>query len=332
MVSNCLGERSGCLIARGRFDEAAAALEESIQRAVKLGYARQVAVAKARLGAVRLQQCRYQDALHLYEEARKQLSLLGDPAGEASFWHQTGTVYEKAGEPEAAEDAYRKSLAFNVQLGNVAAQALTLNQLGLLYDGMGRTEEAAVFLRQAVAKSVESRDLAQEGLGRNHLADALRRLLLFDQARHEVQRAIECNTPFGHASEPWKTWDMLSQIEREDGQLAAATEAKQKSIQCYAAYRRDGGENNSGSGRLVFDMTKALHAGGTSVAAEFLAELAADPRATGAFCTFIQALQAVVKGSRDRRLANAPDLDYTMAAEVLFLIETLEQRASTNNA
>ena len=43
------------------------------------------------------------------------------------------------------------------------------------------------------------------------------------------------------------------------------------------------------------------------------------------FRPFIHALQAIVAGSRDRTLADAPDLDYTMAAEILFLIETLEK-------
>ena len=38
------------------------------------------------------------------------------------------------------------------------------------------------------------------------------------------------------------------------------------------------------------------------------------------------ALQAIVAGSRDRALADAPDLNYDMAAEILFLIETLEKR------
>ena len=41
---------------------------------------------------------------------------------------------------------------------------------------------------------------------------------------------------------------------------------------------------------------------------------------------FIQALQAIVAGSRDRTLADAPELDHTMAAEILFLIETLEKQ------
>jgi tetratricopeptide (TPR) repeat protein len=306
-------------------DEAATALEESIRRAVDVGYARQVAVAKDRLGTVRLKQCRYQDALQLYEDARIQFSALGESASEASLWHQSGIAYEKAGESEAAEDAYRKSFAFNVQLGNVAAQALTLNQLASLYDAADRTEEAVAFLRQAVDKSVQSRDLLNEGTSRTHLGELLRKLGRLDEARQEVRRGIECKAQFGHAAEPWVAWHTLADIETDAEDLAAATEAKQKSIECYLEYRRDGGENDSGSGRLVLDMAKALRAGGTAVAAEFLEELAADPRATGSFCTFIQALQAVVKGSRDRRLANAPDLDFTMVAEVLFLIETLER-------
>jgi tetratricopeptide (TPR) repeat protein len=326
LACTCLGERGGCLIARGRFDEAAAAFEESIRRALKVGYARQVAVAKDRLGTVRLKQCRYQDALQLFEEARTQFSALGESACEASFWHQSGMVYEKAGELEAADDAYRKSLTFNGQLGNVTAQVLTLNQLASLYDTTGRTEEAVALLRQAVDRSVGIHDLVNEGTSRTHLGELLRKLDRLDEARQELRRAIECKAKFGHATEPWISWHTLADIETDAEDFAAAIEAKQKSIQCYVAYRRDGGENDSGSGRLVLDMTKALRAGGTSVAAEFLEELAADPRATGSFCTFIQALQAVVKGSRDRRLANAPDLDFTMAAEVLFLIETLEQR------
>jgi hypothetical protein len=39
----------------------------------------------------------------------------------------------------------------------------------------------------------------------------------------------------------------------------------------------------------------------------------------------MRALQAIVAGGRDRTLADAPDLDSGMAAEILFLLETLEK-------
>jgi hypothetical protein len=29
----------------------------------------------------------------------------------------------------------------------------------------------------------------------------------------ELKRAIECDKPFGHAAEPWKTWELLNRLE-----------------------------------------------------------------------------------------------------------------------
>ena len=72
-------------------------------------------------------------------------------------------------------------------------------------------------------------------------------------------------------------------------------------------------------------MTQSLLAGDPAAAASLLQQLAADSEAAVAQSPFIRALQAIVAGSRDRTLADAPDLDYTMAAEILFLIETLEK-------
>ena len=72
-------------------------------------------------------------------------------------------------------------------------------------------------------------------------------------------------------------------------------------------------------------MTQHLLAGDPAAAASFLHQLAIHPTASG-YRHFIQVLQAIVAGSGDRSLADAPDLDPLMAAEILFLIETLEKR------
>jgi len=326
MASKSLAERGECLLKLGRLDEAADAYEENIRRAEKLADERQVAVGKGQLGTVRLLQRRYDDALRANEEARERFTRLDEPGTVAVSWHQTGLVYENAGQPEAAEDAYRKSLAIEVRLGNVAGQASTLGQLGNLYgDALGRTEEAAALLKQAAGKYVEIRDVAGEGRQRSNLAAFLRKLRRFDEARQEILRAIECKAQFGHASEPWKSWAILAAIETDSGNLPAAAQAKQKAVDCYLAYRRDGGENHSGSGRLVFDMTEQLSAGGPAAASAFLQQLSAAPDLPAPFRTFIQALQAILNGSRDPALANAPDLSYGMAAEILLLIETLEK-------
>ena len=68
-----------------------------------------------------------------------------------------------------------------------------------------------------------------------------------------------------------------------------------------------------------------LLAGDAATAASFVPQLATDPNLPSHGSTYIRALHAIVDGSRNRNLADAPDLDYGMAAEILLLIETLEQ-------
>ncbi len=324
MASVCLAEQGDCLRALGRLDEAAAAYEENIRRAERLDDARQVAVGKGQLGSVRMKQRRYPEALAAHAEARERFTQLDEPGTVAVSWHQTGMVYQKAGQPDAAEDAYRKSLAIKVRLGDVAGQASTLNQLGILYGSVpGRLEEAVAFYRQAVDKSVESRDVAKEGTRRSNLAATLSKLQRFDEARQEIHRAIECKAQFGHASEPWTTWHILANIETDAGNPAAAAEAQRKAIASYLAYRREGGENHYNDGRISLAVTQPLLAGDPTQAASLLEELAANPDAAW-LLPFIHALQAIVSGSRDITLADAPELEYRMAAEIHLLIETLE--------
>jgi tetratricopeptide (TPR) repeat protein len=323
MASACFAERGDCLRDLGRLDEAATAYEENIRRAEKLGHYRQVAVGKGQLGTVRIFQRRYKEGLEAYEKAREQFMRLDDPVSVANVWHQTGMVYEMTGQPEAAEDAYRKSLEIRERFGSFGEQASTLNQLGTLYDYvLGRKEEAAVFLRKAADKCSEIRDIAGEGMARSNLAECLRKLRRPDEARREIRRAIECKSQFGHAAVPWTAWGILANIETEDGNPGAAAEAKGKAIECYLSYRRAGGENHTGPGRLMFAMTEKLRAGGPAGAGAFLREVAAHPDA-GQLDPFIRTLQAIVGGSRDRGLADGPELNYMMAAEILFLIETM---------
>ena len=169
-------------------------------------------------------------------------------------------------------------LLTKVRLGNVAGQASTLNQLGNLYDDFfNRPEEAAAFYRQAVDRSVESGDVAKEGLRRNNLANTLRKLRRLDDAPQQIRRAIECDAQFGHASEPWKAWAILADIETDAGNPSAAAEAKGKAIECYLAYRRDGGENHYADGRICLAVTEPLLAGDPAAAASLLQQVAADP-------------------------------------------------------
>ena len=327
MASVCFTERGDCLFDLGRLDEAATAYEESIRRAEKRGDDRSAAVGKGQIGNVRLAQRRYKEALEAVEEARERFMRLDEPGSVAGCLHQIGLVYQKAGQVEAAEDAYRNSLAIKVRLGDVAGQASTLGQLGNLYaDALGRPEEAVAFDRQAADKYLELRDTVSEAVARSNLAVRLKTLRRFNEARKEIGLAIAHKEQFGHASEPWRSWAILAAIETEAGNSIAAAEARRKAIECYLAYRRDGGENHNVDGRIALFVSQHLLTGDPAAAASSIQQIAADPDLPAWLGPFVQPLQAIVTGSRNRTLAESPDLNYTMAAEILFLIETLEKQ------
>ena len=164
-----------------------------------------------------------------------------------------------------------------------------------------------------------------EGTSTNNAADSLQKLGRLDEARREVERAIVCNQPFGHAAEPWKTFEVLSRIERDAGRPEAALEARRRAIEAYLAYRRDGGESQSGGGHGPA-LRRAARGGQGGSAAEFVAVLdqldgrSDKPAYLG---PVLVALRAILAGSRDPALADDPALDYGDAAEILLLLERL---------
>ena len=325
MASICLGEQADCLTDLGRLDEAAAAYEESIKRHVQLGNERDVAVRKGQLGTVRILQRRFQEALEAWNEAREIFEDLGETRSVATAWHQIGLVHEEDGQYESAEKAYRQSLAIEVSEGNLAGQADSLGQLGNLYDGMGRIEESVSFSRQCADIYAQLGDLKTEGMSRSNLAVHLIKLERYDSARQELLRAIDCKKPFGHASEPWKTWNILNNLESACANPSAAAEAKSKAVNAFLAYRRDGGENLSGSAtaKLCSMVQQSIANGQTEQALQQLQQLAGRSDLPNYLSILIPKLKAILQGERKPDLANDPQLDYDDAAELLLLLEGL---------
>ena len=327
MASACITEQGDCLSTLGRYDAGAAAYEEAIRKDEKRGALRDVAIGKLKLGHVRLDQQRFAEALEANLQARDTFLRLNEPGTAAGAWIQIGMVHEEAGQPEAAEEAYNQSLAIEVRLGDQAGQANSLMRLGSLYNYvLQRPEEAVTFYQRAAEIYGNIGDRLGEGSQWKNLAAALCKLQRLVEARHAIRRAIECCTPFGQAADPWKTWNILARIEIAAGDCAAAADARQQALDAFLTYRRDGGENQSGSGRLALAVRQALASADPAEVASSLQQLTADS-VWAEHLPFLSALQAITAGSRDRSLAEDPGLTYDQAAEVLLLIEALEAEA-----
>ncbi|MCP4663171.1 MAG: tetratricopeptide repeat protein, partial [bacterium] len=323
MASASTTERADCLRDLGQFDEAAAAYEESIELDNARGDLRDVAVGQGQLGTVRMLQQRYGDALSAWNEARKTFEQLGEPGSVASAWHQIGLVSEQARQYEAAEHAYQQALKIRVQQRDRSGEALTLGQLGNLYNGVGRREDAVRFYRQAAEIRTELGDLMKEGRSRNNLGDILVQLQRYDDARQEILRAIECKKPYGHAAQPWTTFDILHDLERAVGNASAAESARDDAIAAFLAYRRAGGENHTTGAQLAAVVGQAVTSGETAGVASQLAELGARPDLPDYLRTLVPVLQQIVDGSRDPALASTAGLFFMDAVEVGLLLERL---------
>jgi tetratricopeptide (TPR) repeat protein len=323
MASAAITERADCLTALGRLDEAAGAYQRAIDLDEKRGDMRDVATGRGQLGTVRLLQERYPDALAAWEDARAIFERLGEPGSVATAWHQIGIVYSEARQFEAAERAYRQSLAIKVQQSNRAGQASSLGELGNLYDAWGRPEQAVTFYRQAADIYTALGDQAKEGLARNNIANTLRALGRTDEARREILRAIECDKPYGHAAEPWKTFAILQDIEQAAGNRAAAAASWRQARDAYLAYRRDGGYAQQQSGKIIEQLMPAIQVGQGLAAAQSVLAAAKDANAPAWLKALAPKLYAILSGARDPALADDLSLDYDDSAELLLLLERL---------
>lgn len=323
MVMMSLGEQSESLIFLGRYDEAAAVCEEAIRRAEDLGDSRQVGAGKGNLGTIYLEQKRYPEALVAFSETRDNFAALGDNSSVATAWHQIGRVHEHTGRYDEAERAYRESLGIALQLGDIAGQANTLNQMGILFRRLGRLEDAAESCRKAAHLHLAIGDRAGEGTARNNLAIALLELRRTAEARNEINRAIELKVRYGHATRIWTSWSLLGAIESADGHAEAAAEARGKALAAFLAYRRDGGENRTGSGRLCFAVGELLVEGRVGEAVGLLHKWRINPDLPAEALPLLDALDAIIAGRRDPTLAEDPALSYDQAAEIILLLERL---------
>ena len=323
MENVCLTERADCLTDLGRLDEAAAAYEDAGQQGRERSHPRSVAINKVQLARVRILQRKYAEALATYDEALEIFEGLGEPSSVATTWHHIGMVHEDAGEHNAAEKAYQQSLQIKAQTGDRSGEASTTDQLGLLYQNMGRLKESVRFHRQAAAIRAKLKDRAAEGTSRNNGAIALVALHRYDEARNEIERAIECKRGLGHAVTPWTTFAILGKLETAVGNGRAAAEARQKAIDAYLAYRRDGGQNLFGGGRIFEMVRDAVAQGQIQAASQALDQLSADPDIPEYMKALIRALQAILADSRDAALAADPKLNYQDADELRLLLEEL---------
>jgi tetratricopeptide (TPR) repeat protein len=183
-------------------------------------------------------------------------------------------------------------------------------------------EEAATFYRQSAENYARSGDQAREGLARHNLARTLIGLRRYDDARQELQRAIECKEPYGHAAQPWKAWATLEELERATGHAQQAHTARHRAIGTYLAYRHAGGDSQNPQHQLFTRAARAIQQNTHNELAQQLNTLL-KPDDPPWYTALIQQLHSILTGHRNLTTTNH-QVHYMNAAE-LQLLEIVSQ-------
>ncbi len=321
MLSLCFEVEGNLFLRMQQLDSAAMAFEERKRGALQLGDERGVAVAEGSLGTVNLLWGDYPEALEAFGRARRWYEDLNEPSKVAHYWSLIGVVHAKMDDERKAEDAYRKSLAISVRTRDPSTTATTLTRLGDLYaEVIGRREDAVASYKQAIYEFVKLRNTDGERHARLNLSNVLLELGRNNDARQELTQIIKSEDRLNHLA---FASDNLSKIEASEGDTDAAEKTTRKAIHFYLDFRRQGGEEYLAECHLASHLTEHLMNMEAQAAETLLKDNRTDYEEVG-FGNYIDALQAIVSGSRDRALTDDPELRYTMAAEILLLIETLE--------
>lgn len=316
------------LVDLGRLDEAVATYEQMLEQDRSRGHSRDVAITNSKIATVRMLQGRYDDALIGYYEAREIFSSLREPVNVATCWHNIGVVSEHAKKFEQAEDAYRQALAIRVRENDVAGQADTLTQLGSIYAKRFNLEDAVTFYRQAAEIFIRLQDSFKEAAARQNLAITLADLKRYDEARQEIERAVECASPFGHAAKLWKSWAFLELMERSIGNADAAAAARQQAFQTYTAYRHEGGFSESDIAPLYRFAERLIQYGATAAATKLLDQIVGG-KASPHHARILAKIKDILGGNLDSTFSADPELSVIDAAELALILERLSRSGST---
>lgn len=314
-----------CLRDLGRLPEAATAFEQAIHYASHSRLEAATAINLVELATTYLQMGHFGDALNEYQDALALIRKLNDTEMMVAILQQMGIAYTELAQFNRAEKAFVEAWKLCEERQDRVRAADTLTELGNLWNVQGGLQEAINFYEQAALAYVELGDAPREGVIRSNMADALIKLERFDDAKRALSRAVECEAPQGHAAEPWKTWNILRRLHEATGHPQESTEAYDRALDSYTAYRQAGGASQSAWAPVCTLAVDAILSNTKEEAHGVIADLLRRSDLLPADQACIATLAKIIDGERDIDLAHNPQLSYLDSAELLLLLESLSR-------
>jgi tetratricopeptide (TPR) repeat protein len=175
----------------GRYSEAIAFYEQSLEIARQIGHRQGEAASLGSLGNAYDSLGRYSEAIAFYEQSLEIFREISYRWGEATSLGNLGNAYDSLGRYSEAIAFYEQSLEIQRQIGNRRGESDSLNGLGSAYHSLGRYSEAITFYGQSLEIQRQIGNRRGEADSLNGLGSAYHSLEHYSEAITFLEQSLE---------------------------------------------------------------------------------------------------------------------------------------------
>ena len=319
-----LMEQGECLFTQGQLVPAEVSYSRAIEVAESVDDLRGSGIAQTQRASIYSAMGKPADALRGFESALEIFQSLDEVVLTVNVWHQIAMLHQVNEDFDGAKNALESALTILQKQGNAPGVISSLLELGSLSETKLDYAAAVEYYRHALKAAEASDDQYRQVASGNRLADALRQAGNIEEALKVLEVAGNLGQQFGHDAEPWKTWNILSDLEAASENPKGAMAARQRAIEAYVAFRVDGGQNNEGDGQLCAMVLQGIQTEQTTRVREMLTKLASnDAWQAVENKALLTALGNFLDGQRDLPLIENSELHYRHVAELMLLQDRL---------
>jgi tetratricopeptide (TPR) repeat protein len=202
----------------------------ALELAERLGMHEDFAALTQSLAAFAQNSRNYAEASRLYLQRAHHKAALGDPAGEASAYHQLGIIAQEQRDFDTARDWHFKSLAIKEQQGDLPATAKTYHQLGRVAQEQRDFDSARDWYLKSLAIKEEQNHLPGAAITYHQLGMLAQQQGDFDAAREWYLKSLAIEEQLNNAHGAARTYHQLGMIAQEQRDFDTARDWYLKSL------------------------------------------------------------------------------------------------------
>jgi adenylate cyclase len=207
---------------RGDWPDSEATFGEAMDAADRLGDALAATRARTERADTIRKQGRFEEAAAELDEAGRRFTDLRDPPGEGRVLHLAGTIAAQRGDYDLARSLYERSLEVRRRLDDEAAEAALLSNLAIVAEYEEDYEQSEQLNYQALELRTRVGDRWGIGVSRNNLGMVAYLRHDYDQARAHLEEAIRVMLEVGDPWMVAMARHTLGHAARELGDTEAA--------------------------------------------------------------------------------------------------------------